>query len=241
MAREPLHGATIFVLAGCNGAGKSSVGGAALLQAGADYFNPDDAARRIAVANRRRSPPLSQEAVNAAAWNEGRRLLARAIAGRLDFAFETTLGGNTITEMLERAAMAGITVNVWFVGLATVELHLERVRRRVARGGHDIPEAKVRERWERGRENLIRLLPHLAALRLFDNSADADPHRGVAPTPRLLLDCRRGRIVAPTILAALMTGTPEWAKPIAGATLKLHLRSQRAPPGASAPAAPNAG
>ncbi len=226
MARSAAgRASTIFVLAGCNGAGKSSVGGAALQQVGADYFNPDDAARRIAAANRDRSPPLLQEAVNAAAWSEGRRLLARAMAERLDFAFETTLGGNAITDMLERGATAGITVNVWFVGLATVELHLERVRRRVARGGHDIPEAKVRERYERGRENLIRLLPHLAAVRLFDNSADADLDRGVAPTPRLLLDCRRGRIVAPTDLSTLMTGTPEWAKPIVTAALKLHLRT----------------
>jgi hypothetical protein len=168
---------------------------------------------------------MTQEAVNAAAWSEGRRLLERAISERLAFAFETTLGGHTITELLERAAAAGIAVNIWFVGLATVELHLERVRRRVARGGHDIPEAKVRERFDRGRENLIRLLPRSAAVRVLDNSVDADPDRGVAPTPKLLLDCRRGRVVAPTDLATLMAGTPEWAKPIVTAALKLHLQA----------------
>ena len=213
----------IFVLAGCNGAGKSSVGGAALVRAGADWFNPDAAALRIAVANRHRSPPLTQEEINAAAWSEGRRLLERSIDERLDFAFETTLGGHTITELLERAAAGGIAVSVWFVGLATVEMHLERVRRRVAKGGHDIPEAKVRERFRRGRENLIRLLPRLAALRVFDNSAEADPDRGFAPSPKLLLDCRRGRVVAPANLHRLMAGTPAWAKPVVTAALKLHL------------------
>jgi predicted ABC-type ATPase len=167
---------------------------------------------------------LTQEEVNAAAWNEGRRLLERAINQRLDFAFETTLGGNTITGLLERAVASGIAVNIWFVGLATAELHLERVRRRVAKGGHNIPEAKVRERYQHGRENLIRLLPRLAALRVFDNSAEADPDRGVAPAPSLLLDCRRGRIVVPTSLHRLLTDTPEWAKPIVTAALKLHLR-----------------
>ncbi|MHB8493914.1 MAG: zeta toxin family protein [Casimicrobiaceae bacterium] len=216
---------TIVVLAGCNGAGKSSIGGAALLRTGSDYFDPDVAARRIAAANPHRVVPLTQEEVNATAWNEGRRLLERAINERLDFAFETTLGGNTITELLERAAASGIAVNIWFVGLATVELHLERVRRRVAKGGHDIPEAKVRERYRRGRENLIRLLPRLAALRVFDNSADADPDRSVAPAPRLLLDCRRGRVVAPTRVGMLMAETPEWAKPIVTRALKVHLRS----------------
>jgi predicted ABC-type ATPase len=218
------RGASIFVLAGCNGAGKSSVGGAAFRRLGVDYYNPDEAAQRVAAANRHRWPPLSQEEINAAAWNEGRRLLERAINERLNFAFETTLGGNTMTALLERAAAGGIAVNIWFVGLATVELHLERIRRRVAKGGHDIAEAKVRERYRRGRENLIRLLPRLAAMRLFDNSAEADPDRGVAPSPRLVLEWQRGRIVAPTRLATLMTGTPEWAKPIVTAALKLHLR-----------------
>ena len=215
---------TLLVLAGCNGAGKSSIGGAALRQAGAHYHNPDEAARRIAAANRDRAPPLTQEGANAAAWDEGRRLLQRAIDEKLDFAIETTLGGRTITEMLDRAAADGIAVNIWFVGLANVGLHLDRVRRRVAKGGHDIPEAKVRECFRRGRENLIGLLPRLNALRLFDNSAEADPDRGVAPVPTLLLDFRRGRIVAPTDLRTLLTTTPSWAKPIVAAALKLHLR-----------------
>ena len=219
-ARAP----TIFVLAGCNGAGKSSIGGAALRQAGAEWFDPDAAARRIAAANAHSVPRPTIEEVNAAAWNEGRRLLERAIAERLDFAFETTLGGRTIAELLRHACESGLAVNVWFVGLDSVELHLERVRRRVARGGHDIPEAKVRERYRRSRENLIRLLPALAALRVFDNSAEADPAAGVAPVPKLLLDFRRGRVAVPTELRTLLIATPAWAKPIAAAALKLHLR-----------------
>ena len=196
----PRPAPTIFVLAGCNGAGKSSIGGAALRHAGADYHNPNEAARRIAAANRSRSPPLTQDEANAAARNEGLRLLAEAIDEKLDFAFETTLGGRTIAELLLRAAQDGVAVAVWFVGLASVDLHLERVRRRVACGGHDIPEAKVRERYRRSRENLIRLLPVLDALRVFDNSAEADPNAGIAPAPKLVLDVRRGRINAPTAL-----------------------------------------
>ena len=179
-------------------------------------------ARNISTRTRRRagSPPPT----GIARRRCRRRLLQRAIDERLDFAFETTLGGNTIPELLEEAAVRGIVVNVWFVGLATVELHLARVRRRVAKGGHDIPEAKVRERYRRSRENLVRLLPRLAALRLFDNSVDADPDRGAPPAPKLLLDCRRGRIAAPARLSALLQHTPQWAKPIAAAALKLHLR-----------------
>ncbi|MGA3319076.1 MAG: hypothetical protein ABSC64_21880, partial [Candidatus Korobacteraceae bacterium] len=64
-----------------------TIGGAALLQHGVEYFNPDEAARRILAAN----PTIIQEDANSAAWHEGKRLLERAITERLNFAFETTL------------------------------------------------------------------------------------------------------------------------------------------------------
>ena len=69
------------------------------LHAGVEYFNPDQAARLI----RARHPGASQTDANSAAWQEGKRLLERAIAERLTFAFETTLGGTTMTALLERA------------------------------------------------------------------------------------------------------------------------------------------
>src|SRR5690348_14611098 len=122
---------SIYVLAGPNGGGKSSIGGAAFLQHGVEYFNPDNATRRILAAN----PDITLDEANSAAWYEGKRLLERAIADRLNFAFETTLGGKTITALLEKAATSGIQIRMWYVGLATPELHIARVRSRVKRGG----------------------------------------------------------------------------------------------------------
>jgi predicted ABC-type ATPase len=202
----------IYVLAGTNGAGKSSIAGAMFQQAGGEYFNPDQAARLI----RDRNPGASQAEANGAAWEQGRRLLERAIAERLTFAFETTLGGSTMTALLERAAAAGIEVRIWYVGLNTPELHLARVRARVARGGHDIPETQIRARYDSSRLNLIRLLPRLIELRLYDNSRDADPRTGNAPAPELLLHLVRGKVVR----AGVLSRTPEWAKPILAAALK---------------------
>ncbi len=201
------------MLAGTNGAGKSSIGGEAFRSARVDYFNPDEAARRIRAAQ----PHLTQPEANSAAWHQGRRLLEKAIAEQQDFAFETTLGGETMTRLLERAAEAGSEVRVWYAGLASVELHIERVRRRVAKGGHDIPEADIRRRHDRSRLNLIRLLPKLVELRLFDNSTEGDPDAGRTPAPELLLHWRSGRIVAPRDFK----GTPDWAKPILAASIKL--------------------
>jgi predicted ABC-type ATPase len=201
----------IYVLAGTNGAGKSSIAGAMFRQAGAGYFNPDEAAELI----RARDPGLTQAQANGAAWRQGVRLLERAIAERGVFAFETTLGGRTIAALLERALSSGLEVRVWYIGLSSPELHLARVRARVARGGHDIPEARIRARYDSGRLNLIRLLPKLTELRVYDNSAEADPHAGVAPEPRPILHTIRGKVASSCPLAE----TPEWAKPILAAAL----------------------
>lgn len=202
----------VYVLAGTNGAGKSSIAGAMLLRQRVEYFNPDEAARRILAAN----PGISQTRANGAAWHEGKRLLERAIAERLDFVFETTLGGRTITGLLERAASLGIEVRMWYVGLSSPEHHIARVRARVAKGGHDIPESRIRERYHASRLNLIRLLPSLSELWVYDNSEEADPDAGMAPEPKLVVHIRRGAIVGPRDLSR----TPDWAKAIVAAAMK---------------------
>ena len=125
----------IHVLAGVNGVGKSSIGGAAVRQHGGEYFNPEEVARTL----REKAPALTQADANSAAWRQSASLLSRAIDERLEFTFETTLGGNTITSLLVQAAEQGIEVHIWYVGLGSQELHIARVQARVSRGGHDIP------------------------------------------------------------------------------------------------------
>jgi predicted ABC-type ATPase len=205
----------IFVLAGVNGAGKSSLGGEIIRRGGFDYFNPDEAARRI-----RATTGCTVDEANGLAWAEGKRRLESAIKGRLSHAFESTLAGRTIPALLIDATRAGFEVGVWFIGLSNPETHIARVRARVASGGHDIPEEMIRTRWDTSRRNLIALMPHLTELRIYDNSEESDPARGTIPEPRLLLHWRRGRIVAPRARAMLLT--PEWAKPIVAAALKLQ-------------------
>jgi predicted ABC-type ATPase len=206
--------AHIYVLAGTNGAGKSSVGGAMIIREGVRYFNPDEAAQKILAAN----SGMHMVDANGAAWHEGTRLLKRAIEERLDYAFETTLGGRTITEMLEQALLAGAKVHMWYVGLARPELHVARVKVRVSRGGHDIPENKIRERYDSSRYNLIRLLPKLTELWLYDNSEEADPVIGAAPEPQLVIHMRAGHIVKLCDPKAV----PAWAKSIVAAAVQLQ-------------------
>ena len=202
----------IYALAGTNGAGKTSLMGAMLSQEGVEYFDPDQATERILRAN----PGISQAEANSAAWHEGKRLLERAITEKLDFAFETTLGGKTITNLLDQALSQGIQVRIWYVGLEGVERHLARVRSRVAQGGHDIPEDRIRERYIQSRLNLIRLLPRLTELLVYDNSEEDDPRTGAAPEPRLILSMVQGKVRKTCELSRV----PLWAKPILVAALK---------------------
>ena len=205
---------TIAVLAGVNGAGKSSVAGGFLHQEGDIFFNPDTIAQQI----RDLHPDISLTLANAHAWQIGKSLLEQAIAGGQDYRFETTLGVRTIAQLLEKAARSGHRLQVWFCGLASADLHIRRVRSRVAHGGHDIPVEKIRERWTRSRENLIRLLPLIDHLRVYDNSSEADPVAGRQPQPVLLLEMQRGQITAPTDLS----NAPDWAQPIIAAAIHLH-------------------
>jgi predicted ABC-type ATPase len=210
---RPSSGAIIRVLAGVNGAGKSSLLGSVFEVEGLTFFNPDEAARRI-----QEKTGWTLDDANPVAWKYMKEKLEEAIRTNSSFAFETTLGGNTIPGLLRRAAEAGMEVMIWFAGLATPELHIARVRARVLKGGHDIPEKKIRERWTRSRENIIELLPFLSELMVFDNSAEGDPDRQAARPPRLLLHCSNGRIVQPAL--DVLEQTPEWAKPIVAQALK---------------------
>jgi predicted ABC-type ATPase len=89
----------LFVLAGVNGAGKSSIGGHLLEQRQLPWFNPDTFARELRVI-----AGCDQATANARAWNESVRRLDDAIAGGFDHAFETTLGGHTIAATIAEAA-----------------------------------------------------------------------------------------------------------------------------------------
>jgi predicted ABC-type ATPase len=205
----------IVVLAGVNGAGKSSVGGAMLAEYGLAWFNPDTYARALMA-----ELSVGQEQANAMAWQHGRTLLEAAIADGASFAFETTLGGNTIPALLDRAADTH-DVTMTYCGLASPELHMKRVSARVARGGHDIPESKIRERWASSRANLIKLLPRLKRLQVFDNSAEVGVGEDI-PEPVLVLKMADGRVIFPDPHdPAALAATPNWAKPIVQAAFDL--------------------
>ena len=203
----------LFVLAGVNGAGKSSIGGHLLERAGLTWFNPDTFARELVAAT-----GCDQSAANGEAWQEGMRRLDEAIAQGTHHAFETTLGGRTVPARI-KAASKTHDVIVWFCGLSSPEQNIARVKARVAVGGHDIPDAKIRERYPAALENLVALMPDLAHLQVYDNSIEVAPG-DVIPDPVLVAEMISGKLTWPIDLKSLQR-TPEWAKPLVEAALSI--------------------
>ncbi len=195
----------ITVLAGVNGAGKSSIGGSAIRAAGGQYFNPDEESRSLLLAR----PELTLDEASGLVWRQGVERLQQAISRNTNWVFETTLGGHTITSLLLEAAAQGRKVRIWYCGLESPEKHIERVGARVARGGHDIPEHQIRYRYVASLKNLCRLAPQVDHLAVHDNSRDLD--QSGRPSPRLLLKAEQGRIVT------LADKLPPWTRSIAGA------------------------
>lgn len=204
----------IVVAAGTNGAGKSVIAGEFLgMRAAGIYFNPDIAAKAMMERD-----GLTLADANARAWNLGFELLNRSIERNQDFSFETTLGGNSITQALLRAAASGLDVYIFYVGLDSPDRHIARVAARVLRGGHSIPAGKIRERYPKSLANLIKLLGCASEVRIYDNSAESQDG---GPLARLVLGMSQQRIVKPS-LDELVATAPEWAKPVVAAAIRIH-------------------
>ncbi len=90
-----------------------------------------------------------------------------------NFAFETTLAARTLAQFLRKCKAQGYRINLIYVWLESAELAVNRVAKRVASGGHNIPEDIIRRRYERGRRNFVELyLPVADRFQAYDNSGN---------------------------------------------------------------------
>ena len=99
------------------------------------------------------------------------REIEQSIESRENFAFETTLSGKSHLSRVRRMLAEGWRVNLVYLWLPRVEASLNRVRRRVQQGGHNIPEQDIQRRYPRSLENLFRFYaPLCTETECFDNS-----------------------------------------------------------------------
>lgn len=155
----------IFVFSGCNGSGKSTLALKVLssINPSPEFVNADIIAAQ-----------LNPHDVDAVAITASRLMLNRLrnLAGqKVDFAFETTLAARSFARFLTKCKDKGYTVNLIYVWLKTPELAVSRVAKRVASGGHNIPQDIIKRRYQRGLNNLFELyLPLADRWIVYDNS-----------------------------------------------------------------------
>ncbi|MFM9837061.1 MAG: zeta toxin family protein [Cyclobacteriaceae bacterium] len=155
----------LYIIAGCNGAGKTTTSYTVLPEIlnCKEFVNADEIARGLS--------PFQPETVS---FQAGRIMLSRIkelVQGTNDFAFETTLSTKSYVPLIEEAKKNGYSIVLIFFLLDTVELAKARVRERVEKGGHNIPQDVIERRYLRGRENFFSLYRVLCDNWLvYDNS-----------------------------------------------------------------------
>lgn len=159
---------TIYVIGGPNGAGKTTFAWEFLPSARViEFLNADLLAAG-----------LSPFEPGAMAMKSGRLLLTRwkeLVKLRREFSFESTLSGKTYIGMLRQAKSSGFKICLCYLWLPTVNISLHRVRQRVRKGGHDIPEADLKRRFLPSLENFFKLYLPLADHALLFNGAGNPP------------------------------------------------------------------
>ena len=136
---------TIYLIAGCNGAGKTTF---------ACEFLPTEAKCLNFLNADLIAQGISPFDVSAGAVRAARVLLAEfrsLVARRETFALESTLSGRTYLRLLRDAKLHGYRICLHYLWLPTVRLAVARVRERVKKGGHDVPVKDIRRRFHRSR------------------------------------------------------------------------------------------
>jgi predicted ABC-type ATPase len=154
---------SLVLLAGPNGAGKSTLYQTRVAPSFAGPFVNADVIQRDEL-----DDPSMEAAYEAARIADDRR---RALLdARQSFAAETVFSHPSKLEMIETAQARGYLVVVMHVGVDSPDLSVARVRSRTEEGGHDVPEGKVRARYERGQPLIREAVLRADRGMVFDNS-----------------------------------------------------------------------
>ena len=168
----------LYVIAGPNGSGKSTL--AAQLRAeipGAPkiWINADEIAIRL----RDESSDKADKALAAAI--EADRLRHAALEAGRDLITETVMSSARWAPFFQKAAARGYRIVLYFVTTSDAAINVARVRARVERGGHDVPEARIRSRYKKVMEDVLpSVLPLTHMAYFFDNSGSASGKHLVA-------------------------------------------------------------
>ena len=178
---------TFWIVAGPNGSGKSSLYGNTDIEAfdqSVWIINPDLLTQRIMDVEKLPSGEANVQAVvRIEAWLEA------SIRAHQTVGVETVLSTDKYRRLVLDAKQRQFEVRLIFVMLSSTDLNVERVRVRVSKGGHDVPEVKIRQRWTKSLGQLPWFWDQADQAAIYDNSGAA---------PRLIGCKQRGGSVIDT-------------------------------------------
>lgn len=156
----------LLMIAGPNGSGKSSILRHSRMVARLDRIvNPDNYARSI-----QGIPDETERYIMA--MTQCAELRNQLLTDRISFGFETVASTQEKMDFVKRAISSGYEFEFLFMNAGSPEICIERIRQRVAMGGHDVPEEKVRSRYEKTMGYLPEYLQLADSAMVFDNSGD---------------------------------------------------------------------
>jgi predicted ABC-type ATPase len=177
---------TFWIVAGPNGSGKSSLYGNTDIEAfdqSVWIINPDLLTKRIQQVEKL---PLNESNFQAVVRIE--TWLEASIRSHQTVGVETVLSTDKYRRLVLLAKERDFAIRLIFVMLSSPDLNVQRVRLRVEKGGHDVPEASIRHRWSRSLAQLPWFLEQADKAAIFDNSGAVPQLIGQKQGGKTLID-----------------------------------------------------
>lgn len=155
-----------YIIAGCNGAGKTTASFEILPQIlnCKEFVNADEIARGLS--------PFQPETVALEASKLMIKRIQELFNHKADFAVETTLSSRTYIHTINQAKSLGYEIYLLYFWLNSPEMAIERVAKRVTQGGHHIPTDTIHRRYKQGMNYLFDLYAEkVDKLMIMDNSS----------------------------------------------------------------------
>ena len=166
----------LWVLAGGNGAGKTTFYNLFLAPKGIRLVNADIIAKAIS--------PENSEKVSYEAANVVEQIREELLQQSVSFCFETVFSHVSKIDFVAKAKAQGYEIILVYIHLDTSELNEARVYQRVTEGGHNVPVDKVHSRIPRTMKHIAAVLQIVNEARLLDNSYRKNPFQQVASVKR---------------------------------------------------------